>query len=86
MITKISNFNSKNVAFSASPIKATEKVLQKGAKLGEKVTNTFQISKHPDTPKGLSSKPIRFEDGNFKSPPTSVFDPRQFQFAIKISF
>ncbi len=29
---------------------------------------------------------IRFEDGNFKSPPTSVFDPRQFQFAIKISF
>jgi hypothetical protein len=29
---------------------------------------------------------IRFEDGQFKSPPTSVFDPRQFQFAIKISF
>jgi len=29
---------------------------------------------------------IRFEDGQFKSPPTSVFDPRQFQFAVKISF
>lgn len=29
---------------------------------------------------------VRFEDGKFKSPATAVFDPRQFQFAIKINF
>lgn len=29
---------------------------------------------------------ITFQDGQFKSPATSVFDPRQFQFAIKINF
>ena len=29
---------------------------------------------------------VRFDDGKFKSQPTAVFDPRQFQFAIKVSF
>lgn len=29
---------------------------------------------------------IKFEDGKFKSPATATFDPRQFQFALKISF
>jgi hypothetical protein len=29
---------------------------------------------------------VRFEEGRFKSQPTAVFDPRQFQFAIKINF
>jgi Carboxypeptidase regulatory-like domain len=33
-----------------------------------------------------SFRAIRFEDGNFKSAPTAVFDPRQFQFAMKINF
>jgi hypothetical protein len=29
---------------------------------------------------------IRFEESRFKSTPTAVFDPRQFQFAIKVNF
>jgi hypothetical protein len=29
---------------------------------------------------------VRFEEGRFKSQPTAVFDPRQFQFAVKVSF
>jgi hypothetical protein len=29
---------------------------------------------------------VTFEDGHFKSPPTAVFDPRQFQFSLKLKF
>jgi hypothetical protein len=29
---------------------------------------------------------IQFRDGHFRSSPTSAFDPRQFQFALKLSF
>ncbi len=29
---------------------------------------------------------VTFEEGRFKSPPTALFDPRQFQFSLKIKF
>ncbi|MEW6730250.1 MAG: TonB-dependent receptor [Acidobacteriota bacterium] len=29
---------------------------------------------------------VTFDEDKFKSPPTAVFDPRQFQFAIKVTF
>jgi hypothetical protein len=29
---------------------------------------------------------VTFDEGRFKSPATSLFDPRQFQFSLKLSF
>jgi len=70
MINGITNYNSKNVAFSASPTKVAKKAVPEGTKLGEKMADTFQKSKISEPIKGLSSKPIRFDLNDIDEPET----------------